>query len=221
MLVTAVLAAPPWTRWYVPPSGGGGPTLLIHDDFTGTAGTTMAGRTPDTVNTPGNTWTVANGTWTVDGSGNAEGNGAGSAPWNAVWIDSGVADCTVITVGTMGASASTMTGGLFVRVVDLANTWIVTMTKSDPELRIVERNGGTETTQASDGTVTINTGDQLALWVTLSGTSITATMTNLTTGLGATTSYSSTFNQTATIHGLRSRGTAYFARYGEYKVQTP
>jgi hypothetical protein len=67
----------------------GGAELLIHDEFDGAAGTELNGRAPDTINTPGNLWTVeANDELELDGSGAVRGVSA-TAPHSAQ-IDSGV-----------------------------------------------------------------------------------------------------------------------------------
>jgi hypothetical protein len=43
----------PPTVQFIPASG---PTLIVHDDFAGTPGSLISGRTPNQVNTPGNSW---------------------------------------------------------------------------------------------------------------------------------------------------------------------
>ncbi len=44
--------SPRWLHW----PAAAGPSLIVWDDFTGSAGASITGRTPNQVNTPGNTW---------------------------------------------------------------------------------------------------------------------------------------------------------------------
>lgn len=51
--------SPRWLHW---PAAAAGPSLIIHDAFSGSG--SPSGRTPDTVDN-GNTWTIVEGDWTV------------------------------------------------------------------------------------------------------------------------------------------------------------
>jgi len=60
-------------------SGGGPPppTALVEDNFVGSIAS-IGGRTPDTTNTPGNTWAIIQGDILLNGSGAVAGTGSSS-----------------------------------------------------------------------------------------------------------------------------------------------
>lgn len=79
-------------------------TIIVDDDFSGgtiTSGTDIEGRTPDTVNTPGNTWSdISPNTIEMDGAGNAR----WAANGNAARIDVETPDhMTVVLFNAGGA----------------------------------------------------------------------------------------------------------------------
>ncbi len=78
------------------------PTVIL-DHCTGTNNDPLAGRTPDTTNTPGGTWTDSGSNWTIQS--NKLQSGAGSVVLGA--IEAGSANVTVsavINIGTAGGS---------------------------------------------------------------------------------------------------------------------
>lgn len=84
-------------------------SVIIYDDCTGANGTDVNGRTPDTTNTPGNTYVSTANTWECDGSGNFKTSGAGTQ----YRINTGVTDMKSTVRWTNNGSANRFS--MFVR----------------------------------------------------------------------------------------------------------
>lgn len=163
--------------------GGTDDPLLVSDTFTDSNGTALTAHTPD-IDTVGSGWVNQSGTYQIDS--NAAHRETGPTG-SVVAIDAGNADVTVKS----DISAKT-TSGIVARLSDDNNYWLGWAQDG----KLYENNADSLTERADLGAPTIpNT-----LELECNGSSITF---RAETGLSATYA-SATFNQTATLHGLRS-----------------
>jgi len=173
--------------------------VYVWDTFTDTNGTLLSSHTPDT-DSEGGGW---QGNDVDIQSNEAAPVGSGA---RICMIDAGVSDC-IITAGlTIGASGAIH--GFGFRYIDGSNLWALTIKKSTTTLDLVERNGGTNTVRDSDSSAP--TGD-LDMTVTLDGTSIEGDYG------GTQVSYTSSFQETETYHGLY--GTNASNKWDDFEIK--
>ena len=158
------------------------PITLIDDQFTGSG--SLSGRAPDTTNSTSQKWSILTGSSSVT-------NGAAStnATLRAV-INSGAADCVVETPIYFGATDT----GVLLRCSDGSNYLRISISTST--LRLQKTAAGTTTTVGSKS-ATFVLGQAYQLRAVLSGSTITISVDGVAMG-----TFTTTFNQTATRHGL-------------------
>ena len=170
---------------FVDSGGGGGAT--VSDTFNRADNASSLG-TSDS----GHVWSALLGTWGISSNKAYKPSGAGQS---FAVVDSGLSDCTIdVTVsGTLTAG-----GGITFRATDASNLWFVEMDVGQTLLYKVEAGGYNAPVT---GMATFSVGDVMS--VVLSGTSISIEKNGTQIG-----SHTSSFNQTATKHGLRAYGNA-------------
>jgi hypothetical protein len=94
-------------------------------------------------------------------------------------------------------TATTRDAGIVARFSNSNNYYHISINAGADAFRIVERNAASETVRATTS-VTIATGTQYTISVTLSGATITATLD----GANEISYDSATLNQTSTVHGI-------------------
>lgn len=171
-------------------SAGIASPTLFYDTFTGVNGTLLPAHTPDT-DASGNGWTTQAGTPDIFD------NQARITATEIATVDCGVADCVIsANVKCLGLAA---VAGIIVRFSSASSYTFVTIEDFFDRFRVYEWNGSTLTSRASTN-VTIDIGTEYTMTITLSGTSITATLD------GANSiNYTSSLNVSSTIHGISSR----------------
>jgi hypothetical protein len=175
----------------VKPAGGGGPTVLILDQFTDTDATALQSHTIAPTNTPGASWGVENALkWTIQSNRANGANGAGSA-----FADAGQADVTV-TCDVYPDTSSY--DGIIARYSNSTNFWLLTVRSDLSEFSIYEFSTGNGVVQRATTTVSITAGTKYTLALVVSGTSLSGTING-----GHQITYTSSVNQTNTKHGLR------------------
>ena len=164
------------------------PIVVVEDLFSGSG--SLNGRTPDTVNTPGGTWTVTAGSATVS-SGSLANGSTGESLAN---LQFGVSDYTLtVNVSEESGGAS----GPVVRYVDDNNLFVVVLSNFT-NFSLYERVSGTYTLRA-DSSFPFGSG-YYTIKMTISGSTISATVNG-----GNLISYgSATAGQTSTVGGVRA-----------------
>jgi hypothetical protein len=166
-------------------SGATTTSIILDDEFTGTG--SLASRLPDTTNNA-QKWSVESGTVSVA-------NGLASANISIrATIQTGAADCTIdcpITLTTAGT-------GLILRSSDSANYLRLSLTST--AVQLLRTAAGSTTTLAS-ASRNLPLGQVYTLRVTLSGATITVAINGATAA-----TFTTSFNQTATRHGLLANG---------------
>lgn len=184
------------------PAGQVGPTSAIVTGSTGAA-STVAGDNftrADSTTTMGSTptgalaWTPLSGTWGISGNQAYNVSGGGN---EIVCIDSGKADCTIsMTVG----NGNNLQGGLVFRASDNNNLYFITN-----GYEIYRKQGGGFTSVSAGFPVNLAWAAGDVVTVVLKGPQIIIRRNGVTV-----VTYTDTFNQTATKHGLRSNGSTAF-----------
>ncbi len=141
--------------------GGGGPTVLLYDTFTGVNGTSLAAHTMDV----GSGWTIGSGTWTI--SGNRATMASGSFSRDIVTADAGVSDYTVQCSLTFGSAFSD--AGMVVRYQDAGDH--IELRFSATQIKIIVISGFVETTVATGSVSTVG-GQTHVLRATCTGNTI-------------------------------------------------
>lgn len=177
-------------------SGGGAaaPVLLISDTFTGVDGTNLTAHTPDT-NTPGGAWTKYSAANILLASNLA--NAAGTAMYG---IQSGKADVRLISKVKLNGNG---TSGVALRITNNSNYWLCGVGNSGGKIAVnlYEANAGVFTIRGqSISAINYSSGATHTLTINASGTAISVALT----GHATPVTYTSTFNQAATIHGVRA-----------------
>lgn len=155
---------------------------LLDDNFDGSG--SLAGRTPDTKNTAGGKWTILTGNAAV-----ANGVVSTNNTLRAI-IDSGVADCSVETPIVFGATDT----GLILRANNSSNYLRITLAPSNVRFQKTQ-SGATTTLGTKNFSFVI--GRTYLVRADLAGSSVKISVDG--TELGT---FSTSFNQTATRHGL-------------------
>lgn len=170
-----------------------GSTVTISDEFTAADTTTLNGRTPSPINTPGNTWTVAAGTWQIN-SNKASVTTPTLNVFQIAHINTGASDVKLTANVTLPASGS-WAPGFVVRWTNSSNYWLLLILNGNL-MQIRRIQAGASTTVAAISTVEPAYGSTISMTATLSGN-----VTTFRVGVDEL-SFTSTFNNTATIHGL-------------------
>ena len=195
-------------------SGGALTGTLIEDAFTDTNATALTSHTIAPTNTPAATWRNETGTKQITSNKaitatiDADGESFQS-------VDAGKSDVTIDVDVTTGTDLANLYGGsILFRVTDQNNLWLVSLRSADNTFKILEKNAGTITARASTS-FTYATSTTYAVRVVVSGTSITATING-----GNTLTYTSSFNQSATRHGIGEFTASVNARpsYDNFKI---
>ncbi|MCZ2837125.1 cellulase family glycosylhydrolase [Modestobacter sp. VKM Ac-2985] len=179
-----------------------GPTIYAEDDFT-RANSASLGSAPT-----GGAWTTK-GDWGIDANA-AEYLGTGSATgqFRHATVEAGVADCAVEATVTLGAGES----GICFRMTDAENYLLLRYggnAANNYELFRIENGGGSQLASIAATTP----GLPATLRVELSGSTITPYVNGT-----AQTPVTSTFNQTATRHGLWAAGNGTGNAYDDFAV---
>lgn len=171
------------------PAAGG---VTITDSFNRASSTTTMGNT-DT----GETWVPNSGTWGIAIDDQAY---ASVASQSTTVVESGVSDCTVeVTLDVVSDS------GLCLRSTDNNNHFVTNATT------LFRKQSGSFT---AIGTFSTGFGSGNVIKAVLSGTSI-----EIFRNGSSVLSVTSSFNQTATKHGLRSNG-ANLPRFDDFSITT-
>lgn len=182
------------------------PAIIVSEDFTASNGTALQGLVPDVgpayCNAPSN----------YDIQSNRARQTGGTGLELAVW-QSAYSNC-IISTAFRWTAGSNYAVGLMCRYSDASNYWGVYMDGAPGQagwggLVIAEVNAGSYTQRALAGSTYISSGVDYQLVLTLSGTSISVNLLDAGGGQLATTSYTSSFNQSATQHGYLT-----YAPYG-------
>jgi hypothetical protein len=179
---------------------GQGNRVIVLARFTGADDTLLTNYTPDI--SPGSvkfsdlaTITGVPGAFKITSNQATIPVSGAAAKAGGIVIETGVANAVVSGLVTTSATASVGSSGLIVRYINATNFWRIDFVNIDNLLRITEYNAATPTIRAS-AAMTVATTTQYPLQVTLSGNVITALS-------GAVSvSYTSTFANTATKHGI-------------------
>lgn len=171
----------------------------VIDAFTGTNDTPLASHAPD-VDYVGGGWSVPAGTIQINTNA-AKGIADPAFPGNIGIIETGAADVVVQGNVKIGATLS----GLFVRYVDASNYILVYIQNATPDKFVIRKVEAGVSTDLVTANPTISIGTFYTIRVVLSGSNITATLDG-----GNQIVASTSFNQTATKHGLELRGSTDF-----------
>ena len=200
-----------------PPTSG--TPLLIYDDFNAVNATALSGRTPNRVNTPGNTWGVGGGSgaaYDIEQNAAHSTNATTAGTASHAYIDSGQTDISVEAYIRWENTNPNTQQGLILRRSDASNLWIarcIFLSASFLKFSLLKYVANSATEVATYTTVPPTTADVLkfvssgnVLTVYLNGTSIMTT--------------TDTFNNAATQVGLWSYGTtkAYWYRFKAWKA---
>lgn len=194
--------------------------IFVKDLFTGTTGDDITTHTPD-VAPSGAAWAGYGPAGSLAGSIQSNelritDNGDGSA--RGFIIESGVADGQ-ISLKFTGNSINPAFGGIAFRD-DGVDRWTLRQVASSNLTELIDESG----VLADSATLVSGINDVIEFTLTLLGTSISAVVKNVSTGISVTVTATDTSNQTATIHGVASR-TAFGAgagdRYDDFIVQEP
>ena len=166
------------------------------DDFGGTAGATLNGRTPEYGNAY--RWTDANDDFRIASSGGAQTNGARIGRRIAT-MDFGLTDASLGCEYTRGSDTNRH-GGLALRFTDADNFLYLRVTGSAVQLRKVEQRSDTLLAEAA---LQWNTGDRRRIQIELHGDSIRVFIDGQQVIVAR-----SSFNTAATRHGLYCDGAA-------------
>ena len=197
--------------------GGGGPTTIVSDAFTGTNGTSISGRAPSPT-TAGSNWVINSGAWTIQGN-QARQSTHGDVNY-LLSVDCGVSDGTISAdVVIPNTALFSFAAGVAFRVVD-NNNYCIAALSADGTFTVYKVETGTPSqigTQSTGNTITPSSTTSIS--VVLSGTSIIAKIDGVTK-----VSTASVFQSTATKHGLYTySGSTGFTtqEFDNFLVTTP
>lgn len=183
-------------------------TTRIWDMFTGTNGTSVSGRTPDTLTTDGATWTLVRGTinlFNEQARGEASPGGAG----NVAVIDCSLTDYVITGTVNLGTANAV---GILVRWAAAGNQAIlVNFQAASQAVRMYSWNGTTYSAVTAGTGTALTAGTDYAFSVTVSGATVTAIINSITH------SYSSVPENGSELVGFRVDGSVS-NRVGEFKV---
>ena len=171
----------------------GGVTTLVSDTFTDSDSTVLSAHTPD-IDTVGGGWTAGTGTPDIQSN---KASSPDDGDVNAD-IDAGNAN-VIVSADVLIATANDGFIGLAMRYTSTTSKWSLEF--STTLLKLVERDT-TSTTRASTA-ITVAKDAEHALSATCSGDDFTCTING-----GDEITYTSTFNNSVTNHGLFGGNTA-------------
>jgi len=183
---------------------------LLQDTFTDTdADDLITQHTPNVG--PGWTRNSTTSSWLIQGN-RARVTKTGTER-DFAWMDSGDAD-VVISCKVFAQSASNLPGIIARLSDDESNCWIIHISPQSDTFAILQREADVNTSRASTS-VTIDIQTLYTIEVTLSGSTITATLNG-----GNQIQYASaTFNQTSTKHGISDfNDTSSFSEFDDFLV---
>lgn len=170
------------------------PVCILYDNFTAADGTNLQSRVP-AVRPNANTWSVTNGTLTINGNVlesihtsvvNCLGN-----------FDSGLANCDIRCTFQFPASGASRSAGITFRITDNANYFTALLNLSSNTWKIIETTTSANTDRASEA-VTLSAGVPYDVRVVLQDDVITVTLNG-----AHTLTYTTSVRNTATKHGVR------------------
>lgn len=174
------------------PSGrGGGPTVLMEDNFTGANGADVNGRTPDTKGS--GTWSANAGTYTIQSNRAVKNN---TTPLRPALYDVAQADVVVVGVVNLANTGAGVTG-VVARGTDASNFWVAGLLSTNA-FNLYQCAGGVFTLRGT-AAVTVSTGVNYTIRLACSGDTITATLDG-----GNELSFTSSLFQDRTQCGLYS-----------------
>ncbi|EKE05611.1 MAG: hypothetical protein ACD_19C00188G0001 [uncultured bacterium] len=175
-------------------------TALFQDSFTGVDGTRLNVHTPDL----GTGWTEVAGTWTIN-SNKAKSDGTGGS----YAIASATAADAVITAQVTMENTSGAGQGFIARYTDANNQYRVVWFGN--LVQIIKKEGGVNSTLSSLSLDAVN-GQTYTFALTLNGSSISLSIDGV-----ERVSATSTFNQSATIHGIFA-GASTAVRFDDFLI---
>ena len=193
----------PPTVQFIPASG---PTLIVHDDFSGTPGDYISGRTPNQVNTPGNNWlTQLSSTYYGIASSGTDAVPFGSAGTSGMFINVGTTefDLDVTTRVVSSNHPWNFRHGPLIGYINATRAFsLIQIGDYGTSLKQTEYNGSTatDTTLHTFPVIAINT--DIRWQLSVSGTSVSY---DVTVGGSALASGSITVNVANGFPGWWSR----------------
>jgi hypothetical protein len=178
---------------------------IIEDTFTGDP-IALASHTPD-IDIVGDGWSITGGTWTVTGGQLTPPGGTEEA-----FIETNETDPT-ITCDLIPANLTEP--GIVFRYTDANNFWELSLNEGNNELRIYKNDGGVRTEEASVATAALVGGTTYPTTLTVDGNDVTGTVDDGTSVKTVTNTDS--FNNTETLHGVKSATNA--SRYDDFVVK--
>lgn len=183
-----------------PPPSEPAPTVLLDDHFDGSG--SLSSRVPDTVNVPVQKWVILSGTASI-----ADGAASTNSTLRAV-LETGAADASVETSLYLGANDS----GLLLRCSNSSNYLRISL--SSTAIRLYKTQGGS-TSLIGAVPANLALGQIYNVRAILSG----STVSLFVQGVNVAT-FSTSFNQTATRHGLYANNSGA-RRWERFTVSLP
>ena len=170
--------SPRWLHW---PAAG--LSLIVHDDFAGVAGTNISGRTPNQVNTPGNTWgTELNSSYYKISSGGDSAIAYSENSISGMFIDVGttVFDIEAVTQATSSGSVYDKRHGIHIGYASPARSFsLIQIGNNGNTLDHIVCVSGSVTSSTTLHTFgsTVPTGTDIAWDLSVNGTSVSYSIT--------------------------------------------
>jgi hypothetical protein len=158
---------------------------LVSDDFTGSDGTSIAGRTPD-ISVAGATWTLQTGDARISSN-----QALGFAANSVFTVDSGMADGVIAAEVTQDPSAT----GIVARYLNDSSFFM--LRRETSTMVLYEKSGGSFVVRAS---VAFTQAHPFTLRLTMSGNLLIGEIMGFPLSV---VSYTSAVNNTITMHGAR------------------
>jgi len=198
-------------------------SVVISDTFSGIAGTTLVGRTPDTTDLPANLWAVPAGAWKVDGTTHATTNGTTGSNQIAS-IDASAAP-QLVQADIVVPATSQFASGIFLRYTDANNLWVLAI-KNDTggaaayRIDLIKRVAGVETPTTLESGLTLG-GTTQTLLVSMDLVNNVFTCKRNGSASGSPVTDSGGFNSTSHVCGLLSFSNGFYqpAKYTNFSVQ--
>lgn len=165
------------------------PTIFFKDNFTAADLTNLNGRIPDV----GPAWVVTNGAWDIMSDHGRCTSGASGGLAGIVAGDAGQANGLITSTIRL---AATDVGGMIFRYTDNNNFWLLRVDRFSGALDIYTRIAGAYTLRAH-GVIAMSAGVWYPFSTELDGDDVSCSFDG-----GAPITFTSTFNNTATRHGL-------------------
>jgi len=197
--------------WPVSGSAVGG-TVLLHDTFTDTNGTSLDAHAISPVNTPSTAWTERSGNWDIQSN---RANSTGASPGGAGWIatlDVGQADYTLSLV----FNSATGAGGVVVRYNPADGThYLINLAPSNDSLRLFYFDGSLYGSALAEDFGVFDASTDYEITVRVTGQTIEAAASDMSRFI-----YEAATNNTSLTHaGLRA--TVSSATFDDLIITTP